>query len=257
MNKLVCLNAENFYDEDRANTYFNSKGAQAFQVSATQRALELLDLKAPSLVLDLGSGTGISMATLEANGHTAFGLDASAAMVAVSKELSQKLAGQDRFTRRSDESMANFATSIPFRKESFDAAVGIESLEWLCVATVRTENVQNKVEQFFAKLFSVLVYGSRAAFLIGASKDAKSTIVELLLKGALGAGFAARIVVDNPNSRKKKLTWLELAVGELSRMGTEKYVDELEKEKKKRLTNKQKVSKKKKHNSIKKKRGKK
>ncbi|KAJ3474013.1 hypothetical protein NLG97_g10032 [Lecanicillium saksenae] len=52
------LAADVHYDDIEARKYTTSSRIQNIQASMTRRALELLDLKGPSLILDVGCGSG-------------------------------------------------------------------------------------------------------------------------------------------------------------------------------------------------------
>ncbi|KAK8049614.1 hypothetical protein PG994_011344 [Apiospora phragmitis] len=83
------LSADVHYDDTEARKYTTSSRIQNIQASMTHRALELLDLPSPSLILDVGCGSGLSGEILsslspeEGGPHVWIGMDVSASMLDV------------------------------------------------------------------------------------------------------------------------------------------------------------------------------
>ena len=95
----------------------------------THRALSLLNLRAPSLILDIGSGSGLSGQILSSvpppeGPHTWIGLDISASMLAVALERDVE----------GDLLLADVGQGLGFRAGTFDAAISISAVQWLCNA---------------------------------------------------------------------------------------------------------------------------
>ncbi len=73
-----------FYNEDEAQKYTSNTRMMEIQSDMTGRALELLALpedRPPSLILDLGCGSGLSGECIEEHGHFWVGVDISKAML--------------------------------------------------------------------------------------------------------------------------------------------------------------------------------
>src|SRR5262249_25596382 len=110
----------------------------------TRRALELLDLRAPSLILDVGCGSGLSGEVLSSvpaglgGPHAWVGLDVSAAMLDVA--LSRGADG--------DLLLADAGQGVPFRAGTFDAAVSISALQWLCAAETSETSATGRLARF-------------------------------------------------------------------------------------------------------------
>ena len=89
----------------------------------TNRALELLDLKSPSLILDVGCGSGLSGEILsevtdeEGGPHMWVGMDISPSMLDVA--LQREVEG--------DLFLADIGQGVPFRPGAFDAAISISA----------------------------------------------------------------------------------------------------------------------------------
>ncbi len=69
--------ASNFYNDTEARKYDSSSRMVGIQAEITKRAVELLQLEEgrPSLILDVGCGSGLSGKVLEDMGHYWVGCD--------------------------------------------------------------------------------------------------------------------------------------------------------------------------------------
>ena len=249
----------------------------------TRRALELLDLRRPSLILDVGCGSGLSGSILSETGlgtgseeededddnednedngeglegesttsdssnaipnnpntqyssasmtrhsgpHTWIGLDISASMLSVALE--REVEG--------DLLLADAGQGIPFRPGTFDAAISISAIQWLCTvdgtnaATTHNNTTSSDFEsassltnstsaaaasavraplrRFFTGLRASLRQGARAVCQFY-PRDAKQR--DLICGEAVKAGFRAGVLEDDPGSKHVKL-YLVLSVG--------------------------------------------
>ena len=80
-----------FYNKTEARKYNSSSRMIGVQREITERAIELLrlDPNTPSLVLDIGCGSGLSGQVLEEKGHFWLGCDVSRDMLDVANERRQ------------------------------------------------------------------------------------------------------------------------------------------------------------------------
>ncbi|KAF3353750.1 hypothetical protein VdG1_08056 [Verticillium dahliae VDG1] len=147
----------------------------------TRRALELLDLQSPSLILDVGCGSGLSgeilTAELPEHGgpHTWIGMDVSPSMLDIA--LQRDVEG--------DLMLADIGQGVPFRAGSFDAAISISAIQWLCNAE------SSDTSPFYPK---------------------NDTQRNMITQAAVKAGFGAGILEDDPETKNVKL-YLVLTVG--------------------------------------------
>ncbi|XP_048506376.1 probable 18S rRNA (guanine-N(7))-methyltransferase isoform X4 [Athalia rosae] len=167
-----------------------------------ERAIELLLLPEdePCLLLDIGCGSGLSGSVLEDQGHTWVGVDISSAMLNVAKK--REVEG--------DLILNDVGQGVPFRAGSFDGAVSISALQWLCNADKTWHNPVKRLYQFFSSLFASLSRTARAVFQF---YPENSDQIELVTTQATKAGFSGGIVVDYPNSTKAKKFFLVLMTG--------------------------------------------
>lgn len=93
-----------------------------------ERAIELLALPEDEncLILDIGCGSGLSGNSLEDAGHTWIGIDIAQAMlnVAVDREVEGDLV------------LGDMGHGMPFKAGTFDGAISISALQWLCKSKV-------------------------------------------------------------------------------------------------------------------------
>lgn len=171
----------------------------------THRALELLDLPSPSLILDVGCGSGLSGEILTAeepsNGgpHTWIGMDISASMLDVA--LQRDVEG--------DLLLADIGQGVPFRAGSFDAAISISAIQWLCNAESSDISATGRLSRFFNGLYASLKRGGRAVCQFYPKNDTQRTMIS---QAAIKAGFGAGVLEDDPGTKNGKL-YLVLTVG--------------------------------------------
>lgn len=167
-----------------------------------ERALELLALpeEEPCLILDIGCGSGLSGSVLEDNEHLWIGIDISKAMldIAVDREVDGDLV------------LGDMGEGMPFRPGTFDGAISISALQWLCNADKSYHNPQKRLYQFFSTLFSCLSRSARAVFQF---YPENSDQIEMITTQSMRAGFYGGLVVDYPNSSKAKKYYLVLMTG--------------------------------------------
>lgn len=143
---------EIFYNDSEAHKYTGSTRVQHIQAKMTLRALELLNLQPCSFILDIGCGSGLSGEILTQEGdHVWCGLDISPSMLATG--LSRELEG--------DLMLQDMGTGIPFRAGSFDAAISISAIQWLCNADTSYNDPKQRLMRFFNTLYAALKKGGK------------------------------------------------------------------------------------------------
>lgn len=193
------------YNDTEARKYTTSSRIQTIQASMTHRALELLDLRHPSLLLDIGCGSGLSGEILTAtpaaqNGpHLWVGMDISASMLDVA--LQRDVAG--------DLLLADIGQGVPFRAGTFDAAISISAIQWLCNAESSDVSPTGRLSRFFNGLYASLRRGGRAVCQFYPKNDIQRNMISA---AAIKAGFGAGILEDDPGTKNEKL-YLVLTVG--------------------------------------------
>ncbi|XP_023943880.1 probable 18S rRNA (guanine-N(7))-methyltransferase [Bicyclus anynana] len=193
---------ELFYNEDEARKYTQNSRIIDIQAQMTERCIELLVLPddTPSLLLDIGCGSGLSGSVLEEYGHMWIGLDISSAMLDVALERETE----------GDLVLADMGEGVPFKAGSFDGAVSVSALQWLFNADKKSHQPVKRLYKFFSTLYASLSRSARAVFQFYPENESQ---LDLLTTQAMKAGFYGGVVVDYPNSAKAKKFFLVLMTG--------------------------------------------
>jgi 18S rRNA (guanine1575-N7)-methyltransferase len=99
---------------------------------------------------------------------------------------------------------------LSFRSGTFDGAVSISAVQWLCNADKKENNPVQRINRFFQSLYASLARGARAVLQLYPENPSQ---VELLTSAAMRAGFGGGLVVDFPNSTRAKKYYLVLWAG--------------------------------------------
>lgn len=137
------------------------------QVQMCERAIELLLLPEdePCFLLDIGCGSGLSGSVLEDQGHIWMGMDISPSMLGNCKQMvSVDSTLINCFTDvaverevEGDLTLSDMGQGCPFRAGSFDGAVSISALQWLCNADKKSHKPVKRLQKFFSSLYACLV----------------------------------------------------------------------------------------------------
>ncbi|KAJ5736672.1 18S rRNA (guanine(1575)-N(7))-methyltransferase [Penicillium malachiteum] len=194
-----------FYNDNESRKYTTSSRIRNIQADMTNRALELLDLKSPSFILDIGCGSGLSGDILsqeapeDGGPHTWIGMDISPSMLDVA--LQREVEG--------DLFLADIGQGVPFRPGSFDAAISISAIQWLCNAETSDVSPEGRLKRFFEGLYASLRRGGRAVCQFYPKNDVQRSMIS---GAAIKAGFGAGMLEDDPGTKNSKI-YLVLTVG--------------------------------------------
>ncbi|MCJ1419355.1 hypothetical protein MMC32_005709 [Xylographa parallela] len=194
-----------FYNDSESRKYTTSSRIQTIQSEMTHRALELLALRSPSLILDIGCGSGLSGEILSAipassgGPHEWVGMDISASMLGVA--LDRDVDG--------DLLLADIGQGVPFRAGSFDAAISISAIQWLCNEDRSDDTAKARLGRFFGGLYAALRRGGRAVCQFYPKNEVQRGMISA---AAVRAGFGAGVLEDDPGTKNGKL-YLVLTVG--------------------------------------------
>ena len=97
-----------------------------------------------------------------------------------------------------------------FRVGMFDAAVSISAVQWLCNADKKEHIPHKRLLRFFSTLYRSLKKGARAVFQF---YPENSQQLDLITEMAMKAGFSGGCVVDYPNSTRARKYFLVLFAG--------------------------------------------
>lgn len=205
LNSKFCSPPDLFYNDRESRKYTTSSRIQNVQSDMTHRALELLQLNEPSLILDVGCGSGLSgeilssISPADGGPHIWVGVDISASMLDIA--LQRDVEG--------DLLLSDIGQGIPFRPGSFDAAISISAIQWLCNAESSEVNPQGRLSRFFNGLYASLRRGGRAVCQFYPKNEAQRSMIS---SAAIKAGFGAGILEDDPGTKNSKI-YLVLTVG--------------------------------------------
>ncbi|VDK57920.1 unnamed protein product [Cylicostephanus goldi] len=106
-------------------------------------------------------------------------------------------------------------TGVPFRPGTFDGAISISAIQWLCHANAGDQNPKRRLHRFFQTLYGCLGRGTRAVFQFYPENEQQSA---LIMSQATKAGFNGGLVIDYPNSVKAKKVYLVLMTGGIAQL---------------------------------------
>lgn len=138
-----------FYNATEARKYNSSSRMINIQAEISSRAIELLNLPSdrPSYILDIGCGSGLSGEALEEAGHYWVGCDISRDMIDIALE---------RESETGDLIQADNGQGLPFRPGSFDGAISISAIQWLCYSNTSEQDPKLRLNRFFSSLYYIL-----------------------------------------------------------------------------------------------------
>ena len=106
--------------------------------------------------------------------------------------------------------LGDMGQGFGFRPGTFDGAISISALQWLCTAEKKSQNPVKRLNKFFQSLYSCLIKGARCAFQFYPSNPEQ---VQMITNAAMKNGFTGGMIVDYPNSKKAKKYYLFLIAG--------------------------------------------
>ena len=192
-----------YYNDTEAEKYSNNIHMIEVQSHMAERALQLLGIEEGNddcLILDVGCGSGISGSVLTDNGYEWVGIDLSLSMLNIAKD--RQLEG--------DLVYGDFGDGLPFMPGTFDYAISVSAIQWLCTAEKKAHNPVKRLHNFFQSLFNCLVRGAKCAFQFYPENTQQ---IELISNAAMKCGFNVGLIIDYPNSAKAKKYYLYMVAG--------------------------------------------
>lgn len=190
-----------FYNETEARKYHSSSRMINIQAEISARAIEMLDLPPdrPSYILDIGCGSGLSGEALEEAGHYWVGCDISRSMLEVAAE---------RESEYGDLIHTDIGQGLPFKPATFDGAISISAIQWLCYSNSNDQDPRLRLQRFFSTLYIILKKDAKAVLQFYPESPEQAL---LIAQSASKVGFAGGLVIDYPNSAKAKKYFLCLS----------------------------------------------
>lgn len=111
--------------------------------------------------------------------------------------------------------LGDIGQGVPFRPGSFDAAISISAIQWLCNADSSEVSPAGRMSRFFNTLYSSLRRGGRAVCQFYPKNDTQKNMIT---SAAIKAGFGAGLLEDDPGTKSAKV-YLVLTVGGMDLQG--------------------------------------
>jgi 18S rRNA (guanine1575-N7)-methyltransferase len=99
-------------------------------------------------------------------------------------------------------------SGLPFRPGSFDGAISISAIQWLCYSDANNQDPKLRLNRFFSSLYTVLKRDAKAILQFYPEDSAQAV---LIAQAASRVGFSGGLLVDYPNSSKAKKYYLCLS----------------------------------------------
>ena len=106
--------------------------------------------------------------------------------------------------------LSDIGQGFAFRPGTFDYAISVSAIQWLCIAEKSAYNPYKRLKNFFSSLYKCLVIGARCCFQFYPQNPEQ---VDMITKSALENGFTGGVLVDFPHSTKAKKYYLFLQAG--------------------------------------------
>jgi len=188
------LSVIDYYQKDNLANYARSKSMMKIQERITIRALELLDLKDNSLILDLGCGPGFSSIYLNEIGHFIVALDI----------ISEFLSFYD--LNELNPIQADMS-HLPFKANCFDAIISISALQWI-FRDIGDSKMRYNIENLAKMIELVLKPNSMAVFQFYPKNDLNMKEIGKIISD--NTTLEGNFIIDNPNSPKRRKIFLFL-----------------------------------------------
>ena len=184
-----------YFKGEILNQYASSKSIMRSQERITIRALELLELKKKrALILDAGCGPGFVSMYLNEIGFRSVALD---------------IIGN--FLQYYDIGFLNPVNAdmcfTPFKLNTFDAIISISALQWV-FRDINNSSMHFLLKNLSKSFFHILKPKSRVIFqFYPKNKVLMETIGKIITDNT---EFKGNIIIDNPNSNKKRKIFILL-----------------------------------------------
>ncbi len=185
---------EDYYEGEVLEDYTHSKALMRIQEKITKRAVEIIQAKTPSLILDVGSGAGFSSSYLYLNGFNVIGIDLIFDML-------------NAYDIRELNPINSDMKLLPFRKNTFDHIISISAFQW--IINKLSEEERAKVLKKVANDFNLLLKpGGKAIIQFYPLEE--EVLKEIGLIFADYGFFKGNFLIDNPDSNVKRKIFLYL-----------------------------------------------
>ena len=181
-----------YFEGEVLTSYIHSKSMMHIQEQIALRVLEISGVRPPGLVLDLGMGAGFSSVPLFLKGFTIIGVELIWDML-VEYEISEL------------NPIAANMLHLFFRENTFDCVFSVSAFQW----ALTSNGIVNRVALtgMAHNLHQILKTGGVCVFQL---YESSQLTLDAVFSIFTNEGFAGKYQFDNPQSKKKKKTYLIL-----------------------------------------------
>lgn len=237
-----------FYAESKS--YAVSSRMNVIQTEITEKCISFLNLEKPSLILDLGCGTGMSGRELARHGHHWVGCDISKEMLLMSKSYiedefesntemdsdfyresgnikKEEFVNNDfeNYESKSGDSKNNHSEThlnplalinldisdcIPFKTGIFDAFISVSCFQWL----FHNRNIPESrkiIRKLFTRLRDIVKFKGKGVIQFYSQH---SDHTQVLVDEAIRIGFVAELLLDGEGKKRKQFLLLDCTTKE-------------------------------------------
>ncbi|MCD6478485.1 MAG: methyltransferase domain-containing protein [Candidatus Diapherotrites archaeon] len=182
----LYIKPEKFYTREEIERYAKCNAMRKAQQRLVARLIELMGIKPPLKVLDLGCGVGYSTEYLQSAGFEVIALDLLEEMVRVARNRGlNAIAGDMRELQKY------------FAKQAFDAIVSVSALQWISKSP-------KDVKAFCFATHYVLKQNGK----IGLQFYPQSEPELMRVADIMSKRFSIEVIVDNPKNPRKRVLYI-------------------------------------------------
>ena len=181
-----------YFEGDVLTSYVHSKSMMNIQEQLVLRALQLSGAHSPGLILDLGMGAGFSSVPLFLKGFTVIGIELIWDML-VEYDIPEL------------NPIAGNMLNLVFRNNTFDYVFSVSAFQW----AISNKGIINKsaLKSMAQNLFQILKGNGLCIFQV---YESSQSLLDNVYSIFIENGFTGKFIIDNPQSKKKKKTYLLL-----------------------------------------------
>lgn len=183
--------AELYYNSEQSEKYTWNSRIIHIQRELAWRCMDLLEIEEKGLILDVGSGSGLSGSVLSEGGHEWVGVDISMDMLALAGDRRESL----------DCLRMDMGEGLHFQPGIFDGVISVSAIQWLFHSYNSSSHPTRRIRTFFTSLYSVCKPKAKCVLQFYLKNQKQ---IDMLRNEAMRAGFNGGIQIDNEGTRSVK-----------------------------------------------------
>ena len=181
-----------YFEGEILTSYINSKSMMHIQEQIAKRLLEISGASPPRLILDLGMGAGFSSVPWFLKGFTIIGIELIWDMLV-------------EYPIAELNPIAGNMLNLLFRDDTFDNVFSVSAFQW---ALKKNGEINTPALTYMAQnLHRIVQNQGICVFQLYESSKIMLDSVYSIFKAE---GFEGKYIIDNPQSKKKKKTYLRI-----------------------------------------------